>query len=464
MKKRIGNILRPSSLANFLLLAILSLTTGPLVAQSSRPSCTQDQSVMSWSQSAANGTTFTMTKDCEIDKDGSERARVLWLRGRSFTIDGAGYTIYAADKAPFAEFGTAFGFDNGTSNSLTLRNLTIEGGGTARVAASEPDPAIVVRDGTLVLDGVTIRNTRGGAIRIVGAGKVLLKNSTFTGNQISGTGAATEGSVVTVYSGGRLFLQNLFTAKNNTGGRGAVYVRTGGAIDIYDMGCHDTAGNQDDTPQAAALLLQAGHPTEFVNLWTGKHKTTSNNCDANTASTTTANRPGADPTPPPTPVPTPIPASTPAVGGGNGNSGAQTTMGMGGEMDMKMSMADSNHSWRIKGTVGSDRSAYYRKDSGGVPLLQIYRVDSSSVGHWVMNVSQAAIDAVSGAGCVAASPDGRYALRVWADGNITISDGPDQEGKIFHNTLKGGVNGPVIATQTTYSSTPPGMGCPGYMG
>ena len=432
-------------------------TSPPGSGSSTRPSC-RDASVMAWNSAAASGTTFTMKRDCDITKTTSDVHTLYVGSGKTFTIDGAGFTIYAADKALFNDRGTVFNFDGGSNITLHLRNLTIEGGGdAASPIGSDPDPAIVVRGGTVTLNGVTIQNTRGGAIRIAGSGKAILKNSTFNGNQVSGTGAANEGTVVTVYNGGRLFLQGLFTAKNNTGGQSALYIQTGGVLDIYDLGCKDVSGNFDSGGTAATLWQQGSIPATLRTLWQGKPSTSDTTpCTASTASTTT--RPGSDPAPPavptatPTPVPPPpAPVATPAAPSSD-------------QLALAMAMADVNYGRRVKGTLGLERSAYYHKDSSGVLMLQIYRVDGDSSGHWVMNVSQAAIDAVSGAGCVASSPDGRFAVRVWADRNITISDGPDQEGKIFHNTLQGGVNGPVIATQTTYSSTPPGVGCPGYSG
>ncbi len=431
-------------------------TTPPGGGSSTRPSC-RDASVMAWNSAAASGTTFTMKRDCDITKTTSDVHTLYVGSGKTFTIDGAGFTIYAADKALFNDRGTVFNFDGGSNITLHLRNLTIEGGGdAASPIGSDPDPAIVVRGGTVTLNGVTIQNTRGGAIRIAGSGKAILKNSTFNGNQVSGTGSANEGTVVTVYNGGRLYLQGLFTAKNNTGGQSALYIQTGGVLDIYDLSCIDVSGNFDSGGTAATVWQQGSIPTTLRTLWQGKDRKSTDNCDASTASTDT--RPGSDPAPPavptatPTPVPPPpAPVATPAAPSSD-------------QLALAMAMADVNYGRRVKGTLGLERSAYYHKDSSGVLMLQIYRVDGDSSGHWVMNVSQAAIDAVSGAGCVASSPDGRFAVRVWADRNITISDGPDQEGKIFHNTLQGGVNGPVIATQTTYSSTPPGVGCPGYIG
>ncbi len=436
MKGKAWTIARPSALGIFLLLLVLSLAAGPLAAQS-RADCREEASVFTpaWDADAATGTTFTMTKDCGTFVDTVNIRPLEVPNGKTFTIDGGGFTIYAAEKSKYDDGGTAFSFESSSNISLTLRNITIEGGGdAASPTGDDPDPAILVKNGTLILDGVTIQNTRGGAIRVTGTGKVTFKNSTFTGNQVTG---ATEATVIKIPKGDNLVVEGLLTMKNNVGGASAIYTLADGRIDIYDAGCIDLAGNLDHNNEANSNIrrTQADWAPGFVALWQGKLKTESNACDANTASTT------------------PRPTPTPAGGGGNGGSSGGDGMPM-------PSLAEDG---RIGGMIGS-ASAHFLINRGGVLVLRIYRVDSDSVGHWVMDVSQAAVDAMAGAGCVASSPDGRYAVRVWADGNVTVSDGPDMENKVLHNTLRGGLTPAVISTETTYSSTPPGVGCPGYIG
>ena len=441
MKGKAWSIARPSALGSFLLLLVLSLAVGPVAAQNIQPDCRGDDDptvfTPAWDADAANGTTFTMTKDCYIKADGVNIRHLEIVNGKTFIIDGAGFTIHAADKSKYDDAGTAFGFESRSNISLTLRNVTIEGGGdAASPTGGDPDPAILLKNGTLILDGVTIQNTRGGAIRVTGSGTVTLKNVKLIGNQVSGAGSATEGAAITLNSG-QLNLQNLFTLKTNTGGVGAIHLKAGTTFDIYDLGCLDVSGNQNAGGTATDI-----HPAltgELMTLWDGKPTTSdATPCTASTASTT----PRTTPTP------------EPAAGGGDGGSS-----GSGDGMPMP-SLAEDG---RIGGMIGS-ASAYFLINRGGVVVLRIYRVDSDSVGHWVMDVSQATVDAMAGAGCVASSPDGRYAVRVWADGNVTVSDGPDMENKVLHNTLRGGLTPAVISTDTTYSSTPPGVGCPGYIG
>ncbi len=444
MKGKPWRIVQPSALLIFLFLVVLILAATPVAAQA-RPSCKNDAYVMGWDEDAASGTGFTMTRDCDI-KTGSDINPLLVKSGKTFIIDGAGFTIHAADKASANDQGTAITLASG-AGTLVLRNVTIEGGGDAAApTGGDADPAIIVNGGTLILDGATIQNTRGGAILVPSAtSKVLFKNATFTGNRTSANGA-----VIRIGNGYNLYVEGLLTMKNNVGALAAIWVlpsvQAHAGMDLYDAGCIDVAGNQ---PANIAVPNTFNWATGFENLWTNKPKT---NCDANTASTTT--RPQGFTAPPTIPtatatatVPAPPTPAAPANDDGSGGGGD----------------SDKNGEC-ILGTVGSSSVYCIARFTDGTVLLQIYRVDDNSVGHWVMNVSQAAVDAVSGAGCVAASPDGRYAVRVWADGNVTIYDGPDHESKVFHNTLKGGLSRTVISTETTYSSTPPGVGCPGYMG
>ncbi len=446
-------LLRSSFCSILLLLVVLILPAAPLAAQATptpaapRPSCKNDTSVMWWDEDAPSGTVFTMTKDCDI-KTGSDINHLLIKNGKTFIIDGAGNSIFPADKSAANNVGTAIGFENGANIVLVLRNLTIDGGGDAATpTGGDLDPVIVLQAGTLILDRVTVKNNRGGSIRMLGAGTIILKGSTFTENQLSGALGDNESTVVNMLAGGTVFLQNRFDGPFNAGGAGLFRLKGSAFFDMHDATCIDTRGS---TSKGGSLALfdYAAAPEDFINLW--GVKASSRRCGS------VSQRPQGLATPPaiPTFTATPTPTPTPPPSSANGN---------GGNGDEMMAMGDPNYGRRIKGTVGS-ASAYYHSKSGGVLVLQIYRVGSDSSGHWVMNVPQTAVDAASAPACVAASPDGRYAVRVWADGNVTIYDGPDHESKVFHNTLKGGLSRTVISTETTYSSTPPGMGCPGYMG
>ena len=94
--------------------------------------------------------------------------------------------------------------------------------------------------------------------------------------------------------------------------------------------------------------------------------------------------------------------------------------------------------------------------------LVIYEVVSAKEGAFALRITQeevdAALRAAGKATCVKASIDDRVAVTVWADGNVTLSMGPDEEGKTFHTLFAGGLTGPVIGTMTTYDG-PPGVHC-----
>ncbi len=94
--------------------------------------------------------------------------------------------------------------------------------------------------------------------------------------------------------------------------------------------------------------------------------------------------------------------------------------------------------------------------------VAIYEAVSAKEGVFALWITQEEVDvalrAAGKATCVKASSDDRVAVTVWADGNVTLSMGPDEEGKTFHTLFAGGLAGPVIGTTTTYDG-PPGVHC-----
>ena len=336
--------------------------------------------------------------------------------GKNFIIDGGPeriHSIFAADKSPTNDVGTAIGFESGANASLTLRHIIIDGGGDAPSSTGgDPDPAIIVKNGRLVLEHVLIRHTHGGGIQLDGSGTITLRHFRARENRVA---AGSHGSAITVSSSGTVIAQGNLVLRDNDGGKGALWVQDGGTFDIAELRCKSVAHNRNADGEEVEIVFEMPPGPAWTALWDS------------------------------------TPRVCPTDGNPNGGSG-------GGDDD------DGKSGQCILGTVGSYSVYCIARFADGTVLLQIYRVDDNSVGHWVMNVSQAAIDAVSGPGCVAASPDGRYAVRVWVDRNITIYDGPDHENKVYHNTLKEGVSRTVLETLTTHSSTPPGMGCPGYAG
>ncbi len=90
-------------------------------------------------------------------------------------------------------------------------------------------------------------------------------------------------------------------------------------------------------------------------------------------------------------------------------------------------------------------------------------IEGTEQGVLALRITQAEIDeALEAAGeatCVKASVNDRASVTVWADGNVTLSIGPDYESKIFHVLLEGGLGGPIIGHSTTYGP-PAGAHCP----
>ena len=102
----------------------------------------------------------------------------------------------------------------------------------------------------------------------------------------------------------------------------------------------------------------------------------------------------------------------------------------------------------------------YRVSEQQIDLYEI--IEGSTEGFFSLRITQAEIDeALEAAGeatCVKASRNDRASVTVWADGNVTLSIGPDYETKIFHVLLEGGLGGEIIGHSTTYGP-PAGAHC-----
>ncbi len=103
----------------------------------------------------------------------------------------------------------------------------------------------------------------------------------------------------------------------------------------------------------------------------------------------------------------------------------------------------------------------YRVSEYQIDLYEI--IEGTTQGVFALRITQAEVDralAVAGeATCVKASRNDRASVTVWADGNVTLSIGPDYETKIFHVLLESGLGGPIIGHSTTYGP-PAGAHCP----
>ena len=92
--------------------------------------------------------------------------------------------------------------------------------------------------------------------------------------------------------------------------------------------------------------------------------------------------------------------------------------------------------------------------SGPGPSVEIREVTPDSTGRFLLRVTQPQANAAAPGSFITSTPDGRVAVRLELDRNITISMGPDPEGKIHHVTLQHNLHGPVIATAVSYGGPP----------
>lgn len=94
--------------------------------------------------------------------------------------------------------------------------------------------------------------------------------------------------------------------------------------------------------------------------------------------------------------------------------------------------------------------------------LEIWGTGHFERGRYLLRVTQREVDAVAPGQHVASSDDGRIAMRVEHDGHITLSMGPDQEGKVHHVTLEHTLSGRIIASAVTYDGPPGEETRPGH--
>ena len=110
--------------------------------------------------------------------------------------------------------------------------------------------------------------------------------------------------------------------------------------------------------------------------------------------------------------------------------------------------------------LGAIGKAYLVSDT----QIDFYEIiEGTTQGVLALRITQEEVDvALAAAGeatCVKASVNDRASVTVWADGNVTLSIGPDYETKIFHVLLEGGLGGSIIGHSTTYGP-PAGAHCP----
>ncbi len=120
---------------------------------------------------------------------------------------------------------------------------------------------------------------------------------------------------------------------------------------------------------------------------------------------------------------------------------------------------DASSSGRVQATqgdcfLGLGAIGAICRVSGPGPSLEIWEATSDSAGKFLLRVTQPQANAAAPGSLITSTPDGRVAVRLELDRNITISMGPDPEGKIHHVTLQYNLHGPVIATAVTFGGPP----------
>ena len=81
-----------------------------------------------------------------------------------------------------------------------------------------------------------------------------------------------------------------------------------------------------------------------------------------------------------------------------------------------------------------------------VTTIDVYRVEADSTGTFVLRVTQTEVDNTGNGNQVKSTSDGRVAVFIEDDGNITFAKGPNSEGKVHHVTLQDDLNGTVVST------------------
>lgn len=140
------------------------------------------------------------------------------------TIDGGGAVLQSSSKKQLFSYGGGTG---NTDSSLTLKNLDLEGLGNNTRAI-----AVGGYQGQFILDNVKVNNFHGfddgGALYT--SGNTLLKNSTFSNNQNTGSGysggaIASKGFSATLEVTNSRFIGNetLYAGTGNVGGEGGAF-------------------------------------------------------------------------------------------------------------------------------------------------------------------------------------------------------------------------------------------------
>ena len=261
------------------------------------------------------------------------------------------------------------------------------------------DGARLLNWGTMTAQNVTFRNMMGTIYNEIGNSQFT--NVVFENNVATGANTGSAIGIHPQYNQGEVTIRDSIF-RNHSGGA-AVIVNNGGTLTL--SGC---------------ILFQNNLPGDYLSRST--FSTFNDNriatpCDA-----------GRVPFTPISPFAVPVSAAPPTL---------------------DECTANGDYIIRL-GAIG----LFCRSDANSWPGIEIYAIDWNSQGSFALSVTQAQVDAIQPYGEVARSADGRIVVRVWEDRNITISMGPNWEGKIHHVTLAGHLNEAVIETVVTYDGLP----------
>ena len=168
---------------------------------------------------AAANTTYTLTANITFTGPST-----IFLNAANVTLNGGGYTVTRGSG-----FSEVFFQVSTAGASLTLTNITLNGGSASSVTAGAP--LVQVERGSLTLgSGTTLRNNKnttnteaGGAKACLGGTLIMQTGATITGNETT-SGLGGGGVMIVDYS---QFTMNGGSIQNNTGGS------SGGGVHVY---------------------------------------------------------------------------------------------------------------------------------------------------------------------------------------------------------------------------------------
>lgn len=338
---------------------------------------------------------YTLTSDCQ------QSGTLFIPKGLTVTINGYGHTINAAPGfLPILSAG-----------DLTLRNLTISG--------SDFSPLSTRLTSKLSIENVIFRGN-GGPVEIVdnvaSLNKVIIES-----NSTERTGNLDSSALRVLFSAAVTVRDSIF--RNNSGGKGALFAGM-----THFIACADN--NNELCPGSSATL--EGCITWAVNSPADIAPASASRLTDNSSGACSFDK-------------LVFPALEVAEDSQSNGAGALVVPP---DICERPAGIDAIPMGAI--------ACIFRRSSEIGAIVEVWEIEPvTSKGHHKLTVTQPELEALLGReAVVAVSPDGRVLVVVWADGNVTVKVGPNQEGKIIHTTLKGGIGGEVIGINSTYGRAP----------